>query len=87
VPNLGLCDDSTTSGSAVVASVDSASACIIVQHHHAMHACKRSRVIFDLAACEGVDVIVANVRACVDEHVCIGIRVDDMPAASEGGTI
>jgi hypothetical protein len=87
MPNLGLRDDSTTGGSAIAASVDSAFACIVVRRHHAMLACGRSRVIFDLAACEGVDVIITDVRACVDEHVRVGIGVDDVPTASEGRII
>jgi hypothetical protein len=49
-----------------------------------MFACGWSRVVFDLTACEGVDVIVTDVRACVDEHVRVGIGVDDVPAANEG---
>jgi hypothetical protein len=50
-----------------------------------MRACKWSRVIFDLSVCEGGDVISTDVLSDIDEHVGVGVRVDDVSAASEGG--
>jgi hypothetical protein len=36
---------------------------------------------------ERVDVVITEVRACVNEHVRVGIRVDDVAATGEGRII